>query len=155
CFLASDFIRKYELGPLLKEAEEGGVKILWVPVRASSYEKTALKDYQPALDAGKPLAAMTKPKRDQAWLKICEEIEKAATWVSPPQNAVPVRGRGRPEVVGFTAHELAELYDFPTELDGRGQCIGLIELGGGYRDSDLEVYLGELKLPVPKLTAIS
>jgi hypothetical protein len=48
-----------------------------VPVRASSYTKTALKDYQAVLDAVKPLAAMTEAERDQAWVKICSEIEKA------------------------------------------------------------------------------
>jgi internalin A len=45
-FIASDFIHERELGPLLKEATQGGVRILWVPVQASSYKKTALKDYQ-------------------------------------------------------------------------------------------------------------
>lgn len=51
-FLTSDFIYEHELGPLLKAAEQGGVRILWVPVRASAYKKTALKDYQAVL--GRP-----------------------------------------------------------------------------------------------------
>ena len=77
-FLASDFIHEHELGPLLKEAEQGGVRILWVPVRASAYKQTALRDYQAALDPGTPLAnMMTDAERDQAWVKICEAIERA------------------------------------------------------------------------------
>ena len=76
-FLASDFIHKHELGPLLKKAEQGGVQILWVPVRDSSYKKTALKDYQAVLDPTQPLAKMKEADRDSAWVTICEEIEKA------------------------------------------------------------------------------
>jgi hypothetical protein len=76
-FLASDFIHEQELGPLLQEAERRGVEILWVPVRASAYKKTALKDYQAALDPNKPLANMMEADRDQALVRICEEIEKA------------------------------------------------------------------------------
>ena len=45
-FLASDFIHEDELGPLLKEAERGGVTILWVPIYASAYKQTALEKYQ-------------------------------------------------------------------------------------------------------------
>src|SRR5512135_2007363 len=44
-FLASDFIHEHELGPLLKEAEAGGVKILWVLIRDCSYEETPLNKY--------------------------------------------------------------------------------------------------------------
>jgi internalin A len=76
-FLASDFIHRHELGPLLKEAEKGGVRILWVPVRGSAYEHTPLKNYQAVLDPGMPLAVMVKAKRDEAWVKIGEEIRKA------------------------------------------------------------------------------
>jgi hypothetical protein len=76
-FLASDFIHEHELGPLLKEAEQGGVKILWVPVRASGYEQTQLAHYQAVLDPTKPLAGMTTAKRDQAWVEICKEIREA------------------------------------------------------------------------------
>ncbi len=53
--------------------------------------------------------------------------------------------------VGFTIPEIAQLYDFPTELNGQGQTIGLIELGGGYSDSDLKTYFSQLNLPVPNI----
>ncbi len=76
-FLASDFIAEKELGPLLKKAEKGKVIIIWIPVRTSSYKETSLKDYQAAIDPGKPLANM-KAERDKAWVRICEEIKKAA-----------------------------------------------------------------------------
>jgi internalin A len=75
-FLASDFIDQYELGPLLKEAENGGVRILWVPVRACAYAETSLKKYQAVIPPEKPLAEM-KAERDKAWVKVCEEIKKA------------------------------------------------------------------------------
>jgi len=76
-FLASDFIHEEELCPLLKDAENGGVKILWIPVRASSYNETPLGKYQAVISPDKPLAEM-KAERDKSWVKICEEIKKAA-----------------------------------------------------------------------------
>ncbi|OHB78023.1 MAG: hypothetical protein A2Z25_05010 [Planctomycetes bacterium RBG_16_55_9] len=77
-FLASDFIREHELTPLLKEAEKGGVHIIWIPVRACSYKETALKDYQAVGDPDKPLANM-KANRDKAWVEICENIKRAVS----------------------------------------------------------------------------
>jgi hypothetical protein len=75
-FLASDFVHEHELGPLLKEAEQGGVRILWIPVRACSYKETPLANYQALIPPDKPLAEM-KAERDKAWVRICEEIKKA------------------------------------------------------------------------------
>lgn len=77
-FLASDFINDFELAPVLKEAEAGGVRILWVLVRACSYQHTALKNYQALLPLDKPLAEM-KAERDRAWVAICKEIERAVS----------------------------------------------------------------------------
>jgi hypothetical protein len=75
-FLGSDFIDEHELGPLLKKAEQGGAKILWIPIRSSAYKQTPLKNYQAIIDPSKPLAGMWKAKRDQAWVEICERIQK-------------------------------------------------------------------------------
>jgi internalin A len=90
-FLASDFIHEHELAPILKEAEQGGVKILWVPIRDSAYRRTPLNNCQAVLSPNTPLAAMTRAKRDQAWVTICEEIGKAVT---PPVGPSSGRAAG-------------------------------------------------------------
>lgn len=54
----------------------------------------------------------------------------------------------------FTPVELAKLYSFPNNTDGTGQCIAIIELGGGYRAADLKAYFKKLRLPVPSVTAV-
>ena len=75
-FLSSDFIHEHEFGPLLQQAASGGVQVLWVPVRACAYKKTALAGYQAVSDPQKPLAQM-KEERDAAWVIVCEEIQRA------------------------------------------------------------------------------
>jgi kumamolisin len=54
----------------------------------------------------------------------------------------------------FTPTELASLYGFPSGT-GQGECIGIIELGGGYRTADLQKYFAELKITSPKVSAVS
>jgi WD40 repeat protein/class 3 adenylate cyclase len=76
-FLSSDFIHEHEFGPVLKDAEASGVKILWVLVRDCAYKETPLKHYQAAIPPDKPLAEM-KAERDRAWVKVCEAIIKSA-----------------------------------------------------------------------------
>jgi hypothetical protein len=76
-FLASDFIHKHELGPLLKEAADGGVKILWVLIRDCSYKETPLKDYQAVVSPPDKPFALMRAERDTAWTRVCEEIKKA------------------------------------------------------------------------------
>ena len=55
----------------------------------------------------------------------------------------------------FTPPALAQLYDFPTGVDGTGQTIGVIELGGGYKPADLKAYFQRLGLKLPRVTAVS
>lgn len=54
----------------------------------------------------------------------------------------------------FTPVELAEVYDFPAGT-GTGQTIALIELGGGFVESDLTHYFDGLGVsPAPQVTAV-
>jgi kumamolisin len=61
---------------------------------------------------------------------------------------------------GVSSTEFAKRYKFPTDLqgaklDGSGQCIGIIELGGGFNNSDLRIYFQEIGVPEPKVAAVS
>jgi kumamolisin len=55
----------------------------------------------------------------------------------------------------YTPVEVARAYDFPAGATGAGQCVAIIELGGGYRESDLEAYFDDLGIPAPTVTAVS
>ena len=54
---------------------------------------------------------------------------------------------------GYAPNQVAKFYDFPTG-SGAGQCIGLVELGGGYRPGDLRTYFRRLGLPEPPVVAV-
>jgi len=55
----------------------------------------------------------------------------------------------------FNVPALAKLYNFPAAVDGSGQSIGLIELGGGFRPRDIDAYFKALGLAAPNLVAVS
>jgi kumamolisin len=64
------------------------------------------------------------------------------------------RKRKPVQQTSFTPLQVAQLYNFPTGLDGTGQTIGIIELGGGYSTADLQTYFSGLRLKTPSVTAI-
>src|SRR5271168_3269465 len=65
---------------------------------------------------------------------------------------------------GYSPVRLAAIYDFPSNLDGTGQTIALIELndidnqgnptGAGYATSDLATFFKNLRIPVPSVSAV-
>jgi kumamolisin len=58
--------------------------------------------------------------------------------------------------LSYTPPQVAALYDFPTGVDGSGECIALIELGGGFNPADLINYWNQLKLTkTPNVSAVS
>jgi internalin A len=87
-FLQSEFIASSELPPLLASAKEDGLKILWVPLSASSFDETEIARFQAAaaIDPSRPFDTMSEGEQNQAWVAVCKEI-KAATG-SPP-SALP------------------------------------------------------------------
>ena len=46
----------------------------------------------------------------------------------------------RASTVSYYPSDVGKLYNFPPGVNGAGQVIGLIELGGGYRPADIQQY---------------
>ncbi|WP_375387282.1 MULTISPECIES: protease pro-enzyme activation domain-containing protein [Actinomycetes] len=88
--------------------------------------------------------------------ELVERVQAVLGLDDRPQAATRHRVRPAAQAAGtsVTARQLASLYDFPTDVDGSGQCVGIIELGGGYADSDLQTYFSGLGLPVPTVVAV-
>ena len=70
---------------------------------------------------------------------LCRNVQ----WRSSSQGAT-----------SFYPTQLASLYNFP-DGSGQGECIAIIELGGGYRPADLKEYFSEISTASPKVVAIS
>ena len=57
--------------------------------------------------------------------------------------------------VSYNPPQVAQAYKWPANASGAGQTIGIIELGGGFQQSDITAYFGGLGLAVPTVTAVS
>jgi subtilase family serine protease len=99
-----------------------------------------IAEIQAALPAARELVASANVLRAQP---------PGPSNASAPAPGVPVMQKS------FTPVDLARLYNFPPNLTGAGQNIGMIQLGGGYRPADLAAYFSSLKLPVPLVSVVS
>jgi kumamolisin len=72
-----------------------------------------------------------------------------------PQARPHFRGRKAQGGVTYEPPQVAGLYDFPAGSDGSGQCVALIELGGGYATADLQTFFGKVGVPMPSIVSVS
>lgn len=70
--------------------------------------------------------------------------KKNGHFAQPQQTAAP-----NAATTSYYANEVAKAYQYPTDVDGTGQCIAIIELGGGYRSTDITNYFKKLGLKEP------
>jgi kumamolisin len=96
--------------------------------------------HAPLVDAVLGLDARPVAKAHFRYLK---DLKKAA---DAPAAAPPV---------AFNPPQVAALYDYPTSVNGAGQTIGILELGGGYNTSDIDTYFGGLGFTPPVVVAVS
>ena len=54
----------------------------------------------------------------------------------------------------YTPVEVAAAYNFPTDVNGSGETVAILELGGGFREADLKTYFGSLQIKPPNVIAV-
>jgi kumamolisin len=78
-----------------------------------------------------------------------------------PEARPHFRTRGAPGPaaspgISYAPNQVASIYDFPAGTTGVGQTVAVIELGGGFTQSDLDTYFSGLGItPTPSVTAVS
>ena len=102
----------------------------------------------------------------QGHIRIPKELNKIITGIfgydTRPRHrrtvgTVPLNGPG--DFRGQPATYFADRYRFPkqhrgVELDGSGQCIGIIELAGGVNRKDLDIYFRSIGMDTPHGTVV-
>ena len=64
-------------------------------------------------------------------------VSRRARFKPPPEAGV---AENPGLLQAFFPNQLAKIYRFPEGMDGKGQTIGIVELGGGFRRRDLAAY---------------
>lgn len=75
-FLASDFITKNELPPLLIAAEEGGAKIIPLIIKPSRFKHHKLSRFQAINNPSKPLVKLPEAEQEEILVEMTEVIEE-------------------------------------------------------------------------------
>ena len=64
----------------------------------------------------------------------------------------------RPAAAGaqsYLPRQVAEFYSFPTDVNGSGETIGILELGGGFKTADIQQYFQNQNITPPQVVAVS
>jgi kumamolisin len=157
------FAQEYGLTVGDVDLAKGSVKLVGSVANMSKAFGVALKNYD---------SPVGKYRGRTGPVNIPAELQGVITSVLGLDNRPQARPHFRTLKKGSTAHvgapratsgtftpvQVAEIYDFPrgTNANGSGQCIGIIELGGGFKPADIKHYFqSTLGITPPTVTAIS
>ncbi len=76
-FLASTFVVDKELPAMIKAADEGGLRLLWVYISAAGWDQTQLKRFQATHDTKKPLDTQSRPEQNETLKSVAEQVKEA------------------------------------------------------------------------------
>ncbi|HUZ70467.1 MAG TPA: S53 family peptidase [Candidatus Saccharimonadales bacterium] len=90
-------------------------------------------------------------------LFVPAELDGVVTGVFGLDERPQARPQFRPRANAtsqYTQPQVATAYAFPAGLTGKGECIALIELGGGFRSADISAYFSMLRIAPPAVVAV-
>jgi kumamolisin len=152
------FAREYGLDVVWSDAARRSVALTGSVAQMQKAFRTELAYYDSPLGAYR---GRTGPVQVPA--ELADVVEAVLGLDDRPQSAPHFRilsnagdvAQPRAGSGSFTPVEVAKLYDYPAGLDGSGQKVALIELGGGYKPADLKAYFARLGITQPQVTSVS
>jgi kumamolisin len=98
----------------------------------------------PHLKRGNPVAADRLPASSAQPESLLPELTAGEAAAPSP----------RPGPQPMWPPQVASLYAFPSGVDGGGETIGIIELGGGFTPDELATYFQRASVPAPTVEAV-
>jgi kumamolisin len=131
-----------------------GVSLSHSTIDGVSYRVRDGGIYLPAELQGYVVAVLGLDNRPQArpHFRVLGEQQGAAA-----AEAAQAGGFSRPHTTSngsFTPVQVGQLYQFPQGASASGQTIGIIELGGGFRQADIAAYFKSLGQKPPTVVAV-
>ena len=77
-FLDSSYVMNHELPAMIKAADEGGLRLLWVYISAAGWEQTQLVRFQATHDTKKPLEALSAWEQNEVLLGVARQMKEAS-----------------------------------------------------------------------------
>jgi kumamolisin len=99
---------------------------------------------KPSNSAGKPIAGV------HSYAHMSRRLGVHPYFKLPSPHAAAANGRQKP----WTVPDLCSAYEWPTGLAGGG-VIAIVELGGGWIDSDMQKFFSSINQPVPTIVDVS
>jgi kumamolisin len=130
-----------------------GISLLQKTMNGETYRVRDGSIHLPAELQGYVLAVLGLDNRPQAQphFRILGEHGGVAARVAQGEGfASPHAGANG----SFTPVQVGELYKFPKGISASGQTIGIIELGGGFRQADIAAYFKSLGQNPPRVIAV-
>ena len=128
-----------------------GVSLSHATIAGETYRVRDGAVYVPAELQGYVVAVLGLDNRPQAKPHFRVLGEQGTT------AAAPATGFARTHAAGgstFTPVQIGELYGFPPGVTASNQTIGIVELGGGFRQADISAYFKSLGQKPPKVVAV-
>src|SRR3954470_1526971 len=83
-----------------------------------------------------------------------DDREQARPKMRIRRSALAARAQAAASFNGYMPKDLSQAYEYPV-ASGKGQCIAIIELGGGYRPTDLNTFFSENKTKMPRVVSVA
>jgi kumamolisin len=112
--------------------------------------------WSPAPGADEDICFSCDACRQVWWIEAAASPEDARMKIAVKPYAMRLSGTvaQQPYSMSWTIPALCAAYDWPDDAPGGGM-IAIIELGGGWKQSDVEQAFAAMKLPAPSITDVS
>ena len=131
-----------------------GVSLAHKTMEGVTYRVREGSIHLPAELQGYVVAVLGLDNRPQAkpHFRVLGELDAAAAETARSQGFA--RAHAANGSISYTPVQVGQLYQFPKDASASNQTIGIIELGGGFRQKDITAYFKSLDQKPPKVVAV-